>query len=174
MDMFLNSLDKNSCYTFNIQHPHIHKFNNFKNIWFVQSINILTNKVNENPFKNIHPQVLLPYSSQNSHNLLFTINGTNKNSLNEYLYNNNDINLGYILKSSNQEVTGIHSNIIIESSLLKKIRQLLYNNKYIELSKKHNTSKDNIVIISSYLDINNSNIFTKFCNCMLLVYNHIY
>ena len=161
---FFNSLDKNSCYTFNIQHHSIHKFNNINNIQFIQSINLLNQIINKNPVKNIvkniSMQMIIPYQSNDIYTILTNINNINRNSLNNYLYNGN-IELGYILKSNNKELTGVHSNIILESSLLKKIRQMLYDSKYIKLSKKYDISKDTIIIITSYLDINNNSIFIK-------------
>jgi len=170
IDEFYKSLDKNNCYTFNIQHNSIHKFNNANNIWFIQSINLTNMNVSNIEFIKIPNQVLLPYKQEDTVSILNIINKTNKYSLNNYL-NTDENNLGYILKSNNVSLTGISSNIIIESSLMKKIRQLLYSNKYVKLSKKYNVSTSEIVVVSSYLDVNNNNLFIKLFPCYTNTYN---
>jgi hypothetical protein len=171
LDKFFKSLSKERCYTFNIKHHSIHKFDNLNgvndNIWFIQSV--LINYVDQTNASYESTDILgIEYISeikkpeaidisQYSKNIL---NTTNEKSTTEYLHNKK-INLGYILKSKNTKLTQIHSNILIESNLMRKIRNLMYNSKFIKISNECNIKKNEITAISAYLNINDNIIFIQ-------------
>jgi len=161
LDQFFESLNKERCYTFNIKHHSIHKFNNINglnnNMWFIQSVDISTletyKELDIDYISEIKKQSLI----ENTDNI---INKNNEKSVNDYLYKKT-INLGYILKSKDPTITQTHSNILIESGLMSKIRQLLYNSKFIKIAKEFDIDKEIITVISAYLNINNRLIFIK-------------
>lgn len=159
IDKFFESLNKETCYTFNIKHNSIHKFNNNEginnNIWFLQSVHIPTLTRNNNLDIDYISEIKNQESTEYNEKI---INKYSEKSINDYI-NKNNINLGYILKSKNPELTHIHSNILIESNLMRKIRQLLYNNKFIKMSNKFDIDRKSLTVIDAYLNINNSNLF---------------
>lgn len=82
------------------------------------------------------------------------------------------IHYGYILRREPTE-DDVFSNIIIESDLLRKIRQFMYNlpkgERMNELSARgvhiDNTTRQEYCIIRSYLDRNNRDLFMKLFPC---------
>jgi hypothetical protein len=63
--------------------------------------------------------------------------------LRNYTANNYTPNFGFILRSVDFNITKEYSNILIESTLLSNVRQLIYNHKLINNNKLLNETNDN-------------------------------
>jgi hypothetical protein len=68
--------------------------------------------------------------------------------------NNGTVLYGYILRSNNPLKTGYYSNIILESSLLQKIRHMCYNSIINNTATAKAYNRELYMIISAFLDIN--------------------
>lgn len=168
LNTFFGSLNKELCYTFNIKHQSMHKFDNVDgindNIWFIQAVETSTLELHSDiDILGITKQSLVEDTAN------FMINKNNEKSLSNYL-TKKTVNLGYILKSKNTKLTKIHSNILIESTLMRKIRNLLYDSKYIKMAKDLVIDKETVIIISAYLNINNRDLFIQ----LFPNYNYMY
>jgi len=167
---FLASLNPSCCYSFGFKHPVFHpflgkNFNQKYNIWFIQSININPKHKNylwasdrsphhqilSQEFLTEHVRSLKDLYKQASSALTDFINDTSS----EPCY-------GFILRSINFEVTKDHSDLFIESSLLRIIRKIWYENQITEICKKNNhVSRTDIIILNAYLDDNLHNVFLQ-------------
>ena len=190
IDEFFDSLDKNKCYTFNIKHNCIHKFNTEDNIWFINSTilddisqNITDNYQNpkssnvsqtvdtiENPI--ISQLSLIQIREPIPMMTLNDIININNDSLHNYL-SEKKIDYGFIIKSKYPDKTGVYSNVIFESHLLERIRNLIYNSKFTKLAKENKINHDLAVCLSAYLDINNRNLFIKLFPQFMDIYNKL-
>jgi hypothetical protein len=188
-DKFYNSLDKSYCYTFGIKTGDSHPFWEGTNkpinkIWFIQSVckdfvpktvlslqttdleNQIENlkiKEEENivnfDFPNdlgIPNQTVSEINTQNIKDLFYDLN----NGLDNFIHKG-IINYGYIFRSKNPSKTGGHSNILLESSLLQKIRQLYYHSNLNEIAQEMKYDRNVYILIHAYLDINKHGLFTK-------------
>lgn len=149
---FYNSLDKNTSYTFGIKHASMHPFREggpdpINKIWFIQSYNGTVSYTFDNSF-GINPQIKVRYP-----NNLQTIFANLKYSLPDYM-NNGSVLYGYILRSNNPLKTGYYSNIILESSLLQKIRHMCYNSIINNTATAKAYNRELYMIISAFLNIN--------------------
>lgn len=163
-DDFQNMLDKNTSYTFGFKHESMHPFkekksNNINKLWFIQSCNngIISDEF-ENKF-NIPSQTKFEFPENTLKSTKYLFNKLDS-SYNDFI-NNGKILYGYILKSKNPSETGTHSNILLESSLLQKIRKLYYHSSFNKNSSIKNYNREIYTIIHAYLDINNRDIFIK-------------
>jgi hypothetical protein len=158
-DIFYNLLDKTKCYTFGIKHSSIHPFNDGLNkIWFVCSTNINSGNV-DHTFENninIKPQRKLKKSIKLVNELFPLL----KHAYDNYL-NNEQVSYGFLLVSKNTDITNEYSNILLESTLLQKIRTVFYHNKFKNLIKVNNYDRIDYIIIYNYLDYNNYNSFIR-------------
>jgi hypothetical protein len=59
---------------------------------------------------------------------------------------------GFILRSVNPQETGQYSNLYIESSLMRRIRQVWYEKKILTFCKEHNLNKTNAIVLMCYLN----------------------
>ena len=59
---------------------------------------------------------------------------------------------GFILRSVNPQETGQYSNLYIESSLMRRIRQIWYEKKILTFCKEHNLNKMNAIVLMCYLN----------------------
>jgi hypothetical protein len=83
-----------------------------------------------------------------------------QNSLNKYL-NNKDALYGFLLVSRNKEITGENSNLLLESALLQKLRNVFYHSKFKKLSDTNNYERTKLIVLYNFLDYNNCDIFTR-------------
>mgnify|MGYP000318102296 FL=1 len=138
----ISKLDINKCYTLCLKYHKYHPFiENYKEnpnkIIFIQSIDM--NEFNNNKKIKINENEDLGFEITEK----LDINNYN-NLQNLYLMLNNEINrfkkesklenykpiFGFILRSNNFSVTTNYSNILLESNLLSKIRNFIYNHNF--------------------------------------------
>ncbi len=112
-------LDKGKCYTIGFRHNDHHIFlKDPSKMWFIQSVNTKTLEVNTSE------DVGLP--CQEVETILFDeLEHNVANAYSQFKANGN-ITYGYVLRSEFGETTK-HCNLIVESDLLTKIRQMVYN-----------------------------------------------
>lgn len=168
MDVFLNTLDKTSCYTFGFKHADMHPFweglnKPINKIWFIQSVN-LTTGIRSYTFDNkfsIPDQKILNINNI-SNTCGFMLSKCNS-ALNTFIsYKSPESALyGYLLRSNDIINMGIYSNILLESTLLQKIRQLYYDSNINKQNKLLNYNRDTFINIDAYLSINKVELFFK-------------
>jgi hypothetical protein len=156
---FYELLDVNCCYTFGMKHATIHPLEQKNKVWFIQSTNLTTHIVSYTFNNNIvGVDTQQPYTRKiKSVTELFSLL---QNSLNKYL-NNKDALYGFLLVSRNKDLTGENSNLLLESSLLQKLRNVYYNSKFKKLSDENNYERSKLIVLYNFLDYNNSGIFTR-------------
>lgn len=162
-EKFYNSLDISHSYTFGIKHEDSHPFWEGKNesinkIWFIQSTNLKDRTVSftfENELE-IQQQTKSDIRPKNVKELFSELD----NSLDNFIYDGL-VNYGYILRSKNPSKTGAHSNILLESSLLQKIRQLYYHSNLNMVAQEMKYDRNIYILVYSYLDTNRHILFRK-------------
>lgn len=163
-EKFYNMLDKEQSYTFGIKYEGAHPFNEGKDeyinkIWFIQSVHLENKEVYtdfDNSF-NIPTQEFVVGKINNVTDLFASLN----NALTGFINHADKPLYGYILRSKNIQHTGAYSNILLESTLLQKIR-LLYYHSSLNMSARYMQYDRNIfILIYSYLDTNRNFLFTK-------------
>jgi len=165
---FYDRLDTDRCYSWGFNHSAYHPFNasseaeKQKNtVWFISSAHLTTfAEFTDYPFSDIlKTQELVP-TSDGSDNTDARISASDlrvecEQALDMYLANSNNSNLrplfGYILRSNNVDETGKFSNLIIESSLLWKIRKLYYDNHFKKYAAENKYDRNKYVILYNYL-----------------------
>jgi hypothetical protein len=160
-------LDINKCYTLCMKYHDYHPFieNQYENpnkLIFIQSVDMyefnINNKLKINYDEDLGFEVTERYDINNYTDLQ-----------NIYLILNNEINrfkkegktetykpiFGFILRSSNFSITKNYSNILLESNLLSKIRNLLYNHNFTKKLHFYNLleNQNNIAINKNYYNI---------------------
>ena len=168
-DFSFDKLDINKCYTICMKYHEFHPFienlhyNNNKLV-FLQSIdmNLFNNfqklEINEND--NIGLPISQKYDINNFHSLNAIYYSLNNEILRfkkeKHLANYEPI-FGIILRSNNFSKTKNYSNILIESTLMTKIRNLVYNHSFTkklnfyDVLDKHN----NMIIDKNYYSMLN-------------------
>ena len=155
---FYSKLNKNFCYTFGIRHDDIHKFKEGKNdhsneIWFIQQTDLSTLEVQYDTDLNISKQESFEIKEN-----IKEVFPTLASALKEF-NTSGKVFYGIQLRSKDPSKTGAYSNIVLESSLLQKIRQLIYHSSYNNITKLKNYDRNLFIIIYSYLDFNRSELF---------------
>jgi hypothetical protein len=154
----VDKLDKNQCYSFGFKHPHMHKFREGKDcdiykLWFIQSVNTDPNHPNYLWANSVCPIAIIP-TQELQNNAITNIRELYKKSADSLksFADTGDICYGYILRSVNVEVTNNHSDLFIESSLMRNIRKFCYDNKLIDLCHNYKWDKDTAISLHAYLD----------------------
>lgn len=159
---FTSQLDQTNCYTFALQHIALNPFQNQNELYFIQYVNLSTFEVSrKNQFK-------LPMQTEVKNKTLQAMCGNLDRALNSWS-SNKDYHplMGYLLISNNPEITKNHSYIVLESSLLRRIRQLIYDKSYTELARKYGYDRFQVAAVSSYLSENKSvflNLFPQYAD----------
>ena len=164
-ELFVEKLNINCCYSFGFKHPHMHKFREGKDtdiykLWFIQSV--ITDPDHENylwanttcpiaiiPSQELHTNVISNISE------LYTAAAGSLKTFQE----TSDVCYGFILRSVNVEVTNTHSDLFIESSLMRYIRKFCYDNKIIDMCHTNKWDKNTAVSLNAYLDRHNYDTF---------------
>ena len=163
---FYEYLDKDTSYTFGFKHSSMHPFqegcgNPINKLWFIQSVK--NHKVSyefENEFQ-IPSQTKFEFPEGVSKTSKYLF-GTLNHSLDKFINNIDDSVLyGYILRTKNKSKTGDHSSILLESSLLQKIRQLYYHSDFSNFANKMKYNREIYTITFAYLNINSHTTFIK-------------
>ncbi len=180
-DDFYSKLNKECSYTWGFNHPKFHPFWTSKNIskgyiWFVQSCDISDYK-NENlkfsytsPINCIQEQEKINCIIENSESKIenpklnvntmkISCDKALKDYEKTYLNKNPSILFGYILRSKNKEITKENSNLIIESSLLRKIRKIFYDKNFKFYIKIDNYNRENYILLYNYIDFSDNRTF---------------
>ena len=164
-DTFTNQLDKKHCYSFGFKHPSFHKFwesskTPLYKIWFIQSVDLnISNDTylwssDKSPIAIMKTQEVLRNPIGNLRELYKSA----KDSINAFL-TTGSVCYGYILRSVNFASTGQHSDLFIESDLMRAIRKTWYENSVIDLCHKNKLCKEHIITLSSFLDNNGLELF---------------
>ncbi len=163
---FIDKLNPSHCYSFGFKHPHMHKFREGKDceiykIWFIQSV-VTDNKHNDFLWaNNICPIAIIPSQEMHS-NAVANIRDLYKKSADSLksFAETGEVCYGFILRSVNVEVTNNHSDLFIESSLMRYIRKFCYDNKIIDMCHANNWDKDTAISLHAYLDRPNYDTFS--------------
>ena len=162
---FTDILDNNKSYTFIIKHPILHKFRPELLLKFVHSYDKKIYKYiyDEDQFIHIKQKEIQQIPLKNIYKNL-------KSAFDDYV-NNKNVLYGYILISNYKNATN-HSYIVLESNLLRFIRQSLYDQKFIQYGNYKNIAVDVYAFLSStpyknnYLNLfpEKKELFDKFKN----------
>jgi hypothetical protein len=181
-DNFISKLDKTYCYSFGFKHPAMHPFYEGQStpiykFWFIQSICLNKESPNymwsydtpiipenaDHIIKNMKHQELSKVGVVSDIKELIKIA---EDMLPKYINSlekkeeSISIHYGFILRSVNFEITGNHSDIYIESSLLREIRKFWYNNNTVVKCKTNKWNKTNTTILLAFLDSRSNENFT--------------
>lgn len=161
---FTNKLNKEHSYTFGFKHPDMHPFFEGKdpiyNIWFIQAIKLedLTNAAL--PFD-------LPTQTKvegiNDIGLLFHYA---KYALDKYL-EKKEVNYGYILRSSDSK----YKSLFVESTLMKTIRKLQYDNPLITTCHENKYDKQHFLALNAYMDQESFSLYRVIFSQYSSIYN---
>lgn len=173
------NLDTNFCYTIGFRHHNFHPLLlDPECVWNIQHVNLLTKEViYENGLLGIPNQINIDQSTEciKSVDQLTSIN---KLSVNNAVKINPSFNYGFILKSRDPSITKQFSSVLIESPLLRKIKNHIYdypsnllnqfiNNKnrleYVIIKNYFNKQEKND-IIQLYPQFNN--VYTSLSKCI--------
>lgn len=131
----IDLLDKNSCHTFIVTDPEVHVMESKSSITFIESVNLLTFDIikSKKGFK-----IMKTYPNEN--NKLSDLINNAKESLNRYDETGNKF-YGYLLETDDDSC-----NVMIESRLMIKIRQVFYDKlrDYNILAKKFDSQNHNL------------------------------
>lgn len=160
-DQFVDNLDVNQCYSFGFKHPHMHKFrevgdNDIYKLWFIQSVVTDPKHVDYLWANNVCPVAIIP--TQELYNeTVSNIRELYKKSADSLknFQEAGEVCYGFILRSVNVEATNAHSDLFIESSLMKNIRKFCYDNKIIDMCHQCKWDKDTAISLHAYLDPHN-------------------
>lgn len=162
-DEFLEALDKNASYTFGFKHPDFHPFWDGKdtgqyNFWFIQKFH---NKDGVVPMgeklKKLRVDGQTIEEKPGNIRTLFKKLG---NSLDDFLETKNVL-YGYILRTDHKDVSINSRNILLESRLLKTIRNLYYHSKYQKNSHELKLDREKYIVASAFLDRKKYAMFTE-------------
>jgi len=163
---FCSQLDTSYCYTFGFRHPLMHKFNegnnvDFYRIWFIQSV--CTNPELNNYLWSNDQSPIAIISNQKIYdvpvNNLKDLYKLASSALENYI-ENKQVCYGFILRSANPNATKQHSDLFIESNLMRFIRKTWYDNELISSCHERNWDKLTVILLHSYLDTPNYETFT--------------
>jgi len=162
---FYNNLDKSKCYTFGFKHPDLHPFMEnsgmpIYKVWFVQMVNLKKNKVITTSPWNFIPghKVYKP----NVKNLKELFSET-RNSYTNFV-KNKSILYGFLLISKNPETSDEHlgySSILLESYLMKHIKDMWYDARYVRFSKIKEFNRVDTILLNSFLDRTRTELFNN-------------
>ena len=172
----INLLDINKSYTFCLKFNEKHLFEEIENnnyIIFLQSVNITELNNNNKLIINTNESIGFPIREIYKDITYNQIHYNNKQSVNNYIqYLKNKLynkqykhDYGYILTTNNQNLTQQYSNIFLESLLLKNIRNIIYDYKYLPDSiKQNNVNTFNMIILNILKCVlcNNVNIYNNY------------
>ncbi len=165
LDEFYANLDTTRCYSFGFKHPDIHPFlecgEPVFDMWYIQSValddilNVDLYTDNEYICSVIGVQQPIQFSVRKIHEL-FVLKEDAINTM-----SGDKPCFGFILRGSADNVGHDNINLLLESSLMRAIRQLWYDghsNKFI-VNRGYDRTK--LILLNSYLDESRTEMFTK-------------
>jgi hypothetical protein len=158
-DEFFDALDKTRSYTFGFKHESMHPFKEAtdaspRKAWFIQSASLTDFNDVEYTHTGVIPNQVLYKAPKHTH-LIYT---SLTKSLQNYL-DDGTVDFGYILRSRNPAITGGHTHIVFESSLMQQIRQLYYHSDFHRDAASLNYDRETYTVVYSYLDPNRHGMF---------------
>lgn len=154
-ETFTQQLDKTKCYSFGFRHPKYHPFKPTHTIWFIQSVD-LDSTTEYYLWANYTVPGFLVGKISAQEQLTEPVGNIKDlykicaDSLNNFL-NTGEVCYGFILRSFNPQLTGAHSDLFIESSLMRKIKSYWYDNRLVGSCRENNWSKNVVVGLSAWL-----------------------
>jgi hypothetical protein len=175
---FYDSLNKNTSYTFGFKHPDLHPFMEGKGtpiykVWFVQMVEIkqglehMDISTHEDYFKINRSSIWEKIPNHRISTLQIKSIGAMFNKLKlsyEQFINKGVVCYGFILVAKNHNDfidERDYSVLMLESSLLKFIRELYYDESYTGFSKEKHLNRTKTIIINSFLDNNRTELFSR-------------
>jgi len=165
-DDFTSRLDTTRCYSFGFRHPYMHAFtsrsaDSSHRLWFIQSV--CTNEEDphylwasdQSPIAIIPTQELYQTTVGNFRELYKKASS----ALEDYLATG-EVCFGFILRSVNTAVTTQHSDLLVESSLMRAIRKIWYENSLIDTCHTNGWDKTTAITLSAYLSAGKYEHFT--------------
>jgi hypothetical protein len=164
-ETFTSQLNVNHCYSFGFKHPSFHKFFEGKDtpvykIWFIQSVNLETDSEkylwasDKSPIAIINNQEVYAGPVGNLRELYKLASC----ALDDFI-GVGTVCYGFILRSANFEQTEYHSDLFIESILMRTIRKFWYENTIISKCHKNNWTKEKTITLYAFLDTSNYELF---------------
>lgn len=157
-ETFTMQLDKKLSYSFGFKHPEFHKFyeggdSEIYRVWFIQSVNLDASS-NQYLWASDRTPIAIIESQSLHHEPVNNLKELYKSAscaLEDFI-TNKQVCYGFILRSVNFETTGYHSDLFIESSLMRTIRQIWYENNIVDLCHKNQWNKETAITLNAYLD----------------------
>jgi hypothetical protein len=164
-DFNINRLDINKCYTICFKYEKFHTFieSNLKNknkLILIQSVDMLEFNNNNKLVINYNEDIGIPisqkyilfgdYNLKNINNILYNEIYRYKKNIKSNLY---EPNYGIILRSHNFNKTKSYSNILLESNLMMKIRNLIYNYNFAKNLNYFDKLGNNTIIDKKYYNM---------------------
>lgn len=166
-DTFTSQLNQSNCYSFGFRHPLMQKFREGNSVdiyrlWFIQSVCLDENDPKYLWSSDVSPIVIIPAQDTYPSTVgnLRELYKLASSALQDYL-DKKEICYGYILRSVNSEQTSEHSDLFIESSLMRTIRKTWYENNLIDQCHKAGWDKQLAITLHAYLDSQNYEIFCQ-------------
>jgi hypothetical protein len=158
---FTGQLNKLHCYSFGFKHPKFHKFLPSMKILFIKSVNLEEGDnylwaTDKSPIPLIQAQKRIETPVNNIKDLY----KKSVTALNDFL-DKKEVNYGYILRSVNYEATGYHSDLLVESSLMKFIRNTWYDPSIINECQARGVSKELTITLAVFLNDEKRSTFLK-------------
>lgn len=162
-----SKLNKNKTYTLCVKYDKFHLFNEIDNdnnyVVLIQSVDLNSYVINTGESIGLPNQEIL---TDLSFQKLCELKKKAHDNYKQYLNNNSkkyEHIYGFILKSNDFSTTTKYSYIYLESSLMKNIRNLIYNYNYFPTNiKKNDITNYNIILLNIIKNIivnNNDNIY---------------
>lgn len=178
---FLDSLNVDYSYSFGFTHPICHKFIpascNEKKLWFICSTNLnpLHNEYmwssTDPPLPEIEKQPVYDHNVKINHLFIEA-----KQAYDNMITHKNDPNYepcyGFILRSMNLTLTELNSDIYIESSLMRNIRKVWYNNKIRNSCYKENWDFDTAIVMRACLNSSLKKVFKQLGDSQMNILNN--
>ena len=156
---FTSKLNQKRCYSFGFKHPQFHRFyDNVEHtpvykLWFIQSVDLDDASEqylwasDKTPIEQIPVQEYYTTPVGN----LKELYRVSMDALDNYI-NKQEVCYGFILRSVNFETTGQHSDLFVESSLMRVIRKFWYENNIIDVCHANKWNKETTITLHTYLD----------------------
>lgn len=157
-DFSWDRLDTNKCYTVGFRHPEYHPFNPNKKVWFIQSVDLSSQNVDEF-IPNYEDDIGIPFQTKVDMTIKTLIENVQNAGFN-YI-RDGTIDMGYILRpNSDNDI----EHILLESSLLKYIKKFVYNDRSGRLNPREENyvganNRMIYIALKSYLDVNDHYVF---------------
>lgn len=163
-----DNLDKTKAYIMSFRTPEFHPFNVNESICLIEVFDTITMERSTNIDVGIEYQKSLDLSDRQEVGLSLVndIVDSNSTALKKYFQSlempEKYIRLGYILKFP-YSVGGDHTCILMESNLMKRIRNCIYNlnNSITQTLDINNNNRKQFIVLRAFLNYNNRDVFKK-------------